>query len=158
MPRINFADLGRRVPPLPSPDDPRFVPFDRVMDRQRIVQLEAAMRFVDERFIRNPCAPCEQAFRALPGGRSFRDVWTDPNVWISYTSSSLARGFTHPNGRDVAISLEGFGRFPTDWRGVAATLIHEMAHVNGAPGTGRSAEGVLRMCQFADHHDPVIVG
>lgn len=116
------------------------------------------MRFIHSQLVQTPCASCEQAFRALPRHRGFRDVWMDPGVWIRYTSSIRARGYTHPNGLDVAVTLAGFGASPIQWRSIAATLVHEMAHVNGAPGTDRTAEAVLRECLFADHHDPYILG
>jgi hypothetical protein len=158
MPRINFVGSGHATP-LPV-GRVRFSAFDPGLDvdRPRIRQLEAAMRFIESQLASGRFARCDGAFRALPGRRSFSEVWSDNTIWINFTVSILARGFTHPNGHDVAISLAGFGEAPTQWRTVGATLVHELAHVNGAPGETRHAEETLIQCLFADHFDATIIG
>ena len=40
---------------------------------------------------------------------------------------------------------------------MVATLIHELAHVNGAGG-GHDAEGTLQKCLMRAHHHPHIMG
>jgi hypothetical protein len=40
----------------------------------------------------------------------------------------------------------------------AATLVHELAHVNGAPGTNRDAGNTLLNCMLKSLHDPTIIG
>jgi hypothetical protein len=51
-------------------------------------------------------------------------------------------------------------RTPVPW--IAGTLIHELAHVNGAPGgpdtSSKEAEGTLPPCGFDDVHNPATVG
>lgn len=157
MPQINFSDSGHLIPPIGT-GRYSFSPFDRQLDRQRTHQLQAAISFIEATLIRTPCESCEQAFRSLDRHRSFREIWSDATIWISYTSSILDRGYTHSNGRDIAISLAAFGSSPIQWRGVAATLIHELAHVGGASGTTCDAERVLLRCRFADHFDPSVIG
>jgi hypothetical protein len=39
-----------------------------------------------------------------------------------------------------------------------ATLIHELAHVNGANGITHDAEATLQKCLMGQHHDPTILG
>ena len=41
---------------------------------------------------------------------------------------------------------------------VAATLVHELAHVNGAPGNDRQAEHTLASCLLQKLEDPQIIG
>jgi hypothetical protein len=41
---------------------------------------------------------------------------------------------------------------------IVATLIHELAHVNGADAIGHSAEQTLTTCLMRAHHDPAING
>ncbi len=155
MPRINFHDSGHQTPaPLRGA---RFLPFDREIDRQKIHQLNAAIRFIESQLVQNRYQRCEAAFRSLRRRRSFSEIWRDPRIWLSYTLSSRARGFTHPLSNDIAISIAAFSS-PILWRPVAATLIHELAHINGASLSTRDAEDTLLHCRFADQHDPHAVG
>jgi hypothetical protein len=49
--------------------------------------------------------------------------------------------------------------FDDGLRAVAATIVHELAHVNGAPGKpNRMAEDTLRSCGFSDQFDEAAVG
>ena len=41
---------------------------------------------------------------------------------------------------------------------LVATLIHELAHVNGASGVDHAAEQTLTSCLMQAHHDPNIIG
>lgn len=43
---------------------------------------------------------------------------------------------------------------------IAATLVHELAHVNGAPGgmESKAAEATLPPCGFDDLFNPALVG
>ncbi len=41
---------------------------------------------------------------------------------------------------------------------VAASLVHELAHVNGAPGDSHAAEATLPCCGFAALYVPTIIG
>ena len=99
-------------------------------------------------------ASCDAAFRALPGGRSFAQVWADPSVWISYDPGKAAGRFGATMGNEVAIS--DYTCRMGEWT-MVATLIHELAHVNGA-GAGHDAEGTLEKCLMKAHHDPHIMG
>ena len=79
-------------------------------------------------------ASANMYFRSLPNGRSLTSLLRDRSIWINYDPSATefgAQSVAHPN--EVAIGPRAFriGRWT-----VLATLIHELAHVGGAPGGG----------------------
>lgn len=110
-------------------------------------------------------------FRSLPGGRSLTAILADSSLWINYCPNRVEYGWTvgtPGGGVEVGICPLSFrwGR----WM-VVATLIHELAHVNGAPGSGDSAERALPHCglgswaEMTSHtddswtpYDPTITG
>ncbi len=76
-------------------------------------------------------------FRSLPGGRSLTQILGDSSIWVNYHPTMPYFGETNAvGGREVAIS--GMSIRLGQWT-VLATLIHELAHVNGAPGGGSQA-------------------
>lgn len=99
--------------------------------------------------------PCNDCFRKLPGGRSFDDILDDPNVVISFDPQTTANLFGATLGNDVTIT--DFSIRIGRWT-VAATLVHEFAHVNGAPATDHQAESTLLCCGFSALHNPAIIG
>lgn len=71
-------------------------------------------------------------FRSLPGGRSLTALLNDRSIWINYDPSAVefgAQSIAHPNEISIGPSAFRIGRWT-----VLATLIHELAHVDGAPG------------------------
>lgn len=103
--------------------------------------------------------PCNSYFRNLPNGRSFRQIWQDNTIFINY-SPSLTNGFygaTHSNDKDICVSawcLDNKNR----WM-IAATIVHELAHIGGAPGgTSHDAEKAVEKCGFNPQYDPTIIG
>ncbi len=100
--------------------------------------------------------PCEAAFKALPGGKSFTDIWAMNNVWISFDPdrSGNKYGVTLNNQH---VSVTSYALAMGEWM-TAATIIHELAHVNGAPGINTQAEDVLLQCMLKQHHNPNIIG
>ncbi|NOY84928.1 MAG: hypothetical protein GXO96_08955 [Nitrospirae bacterium] len=103
--------------------------------------------------------PCNRYFRTLPKGKTFRHFWRDNTIFINY-SPSIVSGFygaTHSNDRDICISawcLDNTNR----WM-VAATIMHEFAHIGGAPGgASHSAEKAADMCGFKQQYNPTILG
>ncbi len=90
--------------------------------------------------------PCNERFKKLPNGRSFDDILNDDSIWISYDDRRSVDWYGITNrvgGNEISISQETFdiGR----WF-VAGTLVHEMAHVNGAPTTTGDADDTLLYC------------
>ena len=86
--------------------------------------------------------PCNKCFKALPGGKSFDDVWDDAAVFVSFDPQGKGGTFGATLGKDITITAFSLrmGRWTT-----AATLVHELAHVNGAPGTDRQGRSRRRL-------------
>jgi len=150
MPRINTAGSGHT-----GPANARrlYLPYSDAEARY-LSTLRTAMGIIDSRIKGH--APCNAAFRALPGGRSFADVWNDNSVWINYSSDATPGYYGSRNGNDITISVYTFSK--GHWT-VAAVLVHELAHVNGAPGgNSRQAEDTLKKCLLKDLHDPTVLG
>ena len=61
-------------------------------------------------------------------------------------------GFTHVgNSKDVWL-----GKYPflIGWWTVTATIVHEFAHLNGAPGgASKLAEQAVYWCELGGHHE-----
>lgn len=100
-------------------------------------------------------ARCDDIFRALPGGRTFTTVFDDPLTFVNYDPSNAAGDWgwtipgTHP--RDIVICQYAIrmGRWST-----AGTIVHELAHLNGADGTSHAAEETLKYCRLNSAHGP----
>ncbi len=98
-------------------------------------------------------------FRSLPNGRSLTDLLNDGSLWLNHDPVSNAYGITsgaHPTEMAINASAFRIGRWT-----VLATLVHELAHVNGAPGGNdrRAEEAVLacgmgRRSEKGGHDDP----
>jgi len=148
MPRINVPGAGHAGPPAIG----RFqwLPFTDPVHQGR---LEHAMAIIDARI--KGYAPCNASFAALPGGRSFAQVWADQNIWISYDPRDAFGKFAGTVGNDVAVTQ--YACRMGVWT-IVATLIHELAHVNGADALGHAAEQTLTSCLMQPHHDPAING
>ena len=86
-------------------------------------------------------------FRGLPNGLSLSDLLSDTSIWINYDPNAIEYGLTNfVGGHEIAIGNLAFriGRWT-----VLATLIHELAHVNGAPGgSDTRAEGAVLACKL----------
>jgi hypothetical protein len=115
----------------------------------------AAALFILKHNIRGS-KPCNDCFTRLPGGRTFDDVLDDPAVFISFDPSNHEGDFGATIGSDVTIT--DFSIRMGRWT-VAATLVHELAHVNGAPGgDSAEAESTLICCGLKKLFHPDIVG
>lgn len=84
-------------------------------------------------------------FRSLPGGRSLQALLDDRTIWVNYHATMADYGETDSvGGKEIAIAEPAFriGRWT-----VLATLIHELAHSNGAGlAPSRAAEEALLHC------------
>jgi hypothetical protein len=84
-------------------------------------------------------------YRSLPNGRSLTDLLADGTIWVNYGPGLAGDGETNEvGGKEIAIGPNAFqmGRWT-----VLATLLHELAHSNGAPGgMSKSAEEALIPC------------
>lgn len=119
--------------------------------------LRRAIQIIDSRI--KGSKPCNAAFQALPSGKTFAQVWSDPTIWISYDPDQSGRKYGVTNrvgGREISITQYALrmGAWTT-----AATLIHELAHANGAPGgASHAAEATLSACLLNALEDKTILG
>lgn len=90
-------------------------------------------------------ASANRYFSGLPNGRSLTSLLNDRSIWINYDPSATefgANSVAHPNEIAIGPSAFRIGRWT-----VLATLIHELAHVDGAPGgASTQAEEALLHC------------
>lgn len=103
------------------------------------------------------CKRCNDAFKALPNGRTFDEILDDPDVFIHYDPQNVRGLFGGTRTGTKNVTITEFSIRMGRWT-VAATLVHEFGHVNGAPGNTHAAEGTLPQCGFAGLHDPTIIG
>ncbi len=83
-------------------------------------------------------------YRTLPGHRSLTQLLADGSIWVNYEVSAAYGHTNRVSGKEIAISDLSFrwGRWT-----VLATLVHELAHSNGAPGgASRQAEQAVLAC------------
>ena len=83
-------------------------------------------------------------FRLLPFQKTLTSLLADATIWLSYEDNPGRYGATSTrNYKDIAISSTAFrkGRWV-----VLATLVHELAHVAGAPGFSHAAEQAVLAC------------
>jgi hypothetical protein len=99
--------------------------------------------------------PCNDCFKALPGGKTFDALLGDNTIFLSYHSKNTKGYYGATLGKDITISKYSIGM--GKWT-VAATLVHELAHVNGATGSDTKAEDTLICCKLNGLHDPTIIG
>ena len=92
-----------------------------------LAALKRAIRIIDLRI--KGSKPCNAAFQALPSGRTFAQVWSDPSIWINYDPDRGGHrfGVTHSIGGTHNISVTQYALSMGEWT-TAATLIHELAH------------------------------
>jgi hypothetical protein len=102
---------------------------------------------------------CNMYFTKLPRGKSLRELWKGGGVFISLWPNSPRGEFavTHSNNKDITIASWCLDTQTVSM--VAATVIHEMAHVAGAPGgDSHMAERAVDKCGFHDEYDPRLLG
>jgi hypothetical protein len=82
-------------------------------------------------------------FRSLPKRRSLRSLLADRSIWISFASNLPAHVLGITAGKEIGITQSAFneGRLV-----VLGVLIHELAHVNGAPKETHAAEEAVLHC------------
>ncbi|MEO0822605.1 MAG: hypothetical protein AAF074_19530 [Pseudomonadota bacterium] len=87
-------------------------------------------------------------FRSLPGGRSFTNLINDNSLWIHFDPTLPDFGATfHNNDLWVGPSAIQVGKWT-----ILATIIHELAHINGAGGsaTGLACPTLTPACHAAE--------
>jgi len=97
-----------------------------------LAALRRAIRLIDQRI--KGYKPCNAAFKALPSGRTFAQVWSDPSIWLNYDPDRAGHrfGVTHSIGgihnisiTQYSLSMENGRPLPhsfTNWRTPTAHL------------------------------------
>lgn len=174
MPRINFGISGHAVPsnlncahiskrhfhPTNQGYNPHisrpFWPHRYRLDAYRVQLIQQALDWIRDNVVNSSstAGTCNSAFSNLRGGRSFEEVWQSRNVWIS---CCLCPGnlFGIATGNDIAIAKDAYAQ---GWEAVAATIIHELAHVNGATVSTSDAEDTLLECGLESEHQSGLIG
>jgi len=99
---------------------------------------------------------CDEIFSSLPGGKSLRDLYNGLDIWINYDPSNDGTdyGWTMPDTFPYDIVITQYtlrmGRWCT-----LGTIVHELAHLNGAPGgDSTAAEDTLKSCGLRSRSGP----
>ena len=129
-------------------------------DKRRLAKIRDAVTMVSKlESQQNVYATCNMYFTKLARGKSLRELWASGDIFISCWPNSPRgeAGVTHSNNKDITIG--GWLLDTQTVSMVAATIIHEMAHVAGAPG-GQShlAERAVDKCGFHEEYDPEYYG
>jgi hypothetical protein len=108
-------------------------------------------------------ARCNASFSRLHARRSFKTLFDDARIWINYdpVNNGADWGWTSPRlfPHDLVITRFALrmGRWST-----AATIVHELAHLNGAPGhRSKAAELRVMQCHMQSKsgpYDPTVEG
>ena len=157
MPNINRPSL-KHATNFRTKDGDSWLPFT---DETQITQMIDAFMEINRKVIwdKGILKSCNGAFAKLPGRRDFASVWRDPGVFVSFNPNTDPGLFGITFRKDIAIASRVF-KFPDAVRWIAATLVHELAHINGAPGgmDSKAAEATLPPCGFDDKFNPATVG
>ncbi|HEX8555684.1 MAG TPA: hypothetical protein VF695_13335 [Sphingomonas sp.] len=123
-------NIGDHTSPVPN-----YVPFR--------AQHLAPMRWARNRAraIARGSPQADRYFVTLPRGRSLTGLLADNSIWVNFNPVITYFGEAIVGGSELAV---GRGAFAIGRWTVLATLIHELAHINGAPGgNSKQAEEAL---------------
>lgn len=109
------------------------------------------------RIITNDIVPRHSCsnFARLPGGRTLAQMIALP-IWLNYdpTATGQLYGWVEPATHPHDVALGRFALRLGVWS-VAGTIVHELAHLNGAPGgNSHDAERALRDCGLRSPNGP----
>lgn len=157
MPNINRPSL-KHTTNFRTKDGDLWLPFT---DETQITQMINVFMEINSKVIwdKGILKSCNGAFSKLPGRRDFASVWRDPNIFVSFNPNTDPGLFGITFKKDITIASRLF-KSPNAVRAIAATLVHELAHINGAPGgmDSKAAEATLPPCGFDDMFNPATVG
>lgn len=129
-------------------------------DKDRLAKVKKAVEIVeklDRKIDLND--PCNKYFGTLSRNNPFRHYWRDQTIFIDF-SPSLTNGFygaTHSTLKDMCLTAWCIDK-NNIWM-IAATIVHEFAHIAGAPGgASHAAEKAADMCGFKPQYNPLILG
>jgi|GEM_PF-2258570 len=174
-PAVNFPSMEFELPgggrttvefreyTLPNPSD-RHTQNGETPAGQRIRRLREAIHHIVHRISAH--AEANRYFRGLPRRRTLTELITErPDIIICFSpanfrveAASPVVTVPHPPADKMRISLTGlcFHGTRATGRSVEATIIHELAHLNGASGSPSSlaAENSLLHSRMGDRFNP----
>lgn len=150
MPNIHTKG-SKYSPPLPL-QGWEWLPFED--NSQELITVKRAILIINSRI--KGSKPCEHAFKALPGGKPFSVIWNNLDIWISRDPDNSGNKYGVTLSRRH-ISVTEYALKMGHWT-TAATIIHELAHVDGAGGHDTKAEDTLLKCMLKNQHNPNIIG
>lgn len=150
MPQIYLSTTKSYKPPATLTDGTQ---FNKFTNKKHIQIIKDAIRIINLKIKNNKS--CNSYFKTLPLKKTFLQIWNNKKIWISYDGSKGTWYAT--NYKKIHISLTDITLNKGRWVTIA-TIIHELAHSDGAPGTNRQAENALLKCMMKAHHNPNIIG
>ena len=128
MVQINTPGTGH-VGPTALPGGHQYLPYTNAAF---LTTLKGAMATINTRIKGN--APCDNAFRALPGGRTFAQIWADNSIWINFDPVRVAGDYGASRGKEI--TLTAYTLAMGKWT-VAATLMeHQESATKPRPRFG----------------------
>lgn len=113
--------------------------------------LKKAIQIIDNRV--KGMRSCNDCFKRLPAGRTFDEVWADDSVWVNYDARTDRDWYGITLGTEISISERAIKK---GFWWVAGTLVHELAHVDGAPSDTSAADRTLLQCGLKNAYEGVI--
>lgn len=154
---ITFRSFPFTVP-VALPGSPEQV--TEMANAKRVHMLERALDYIDSKIKKHK--PCNDCFRKLPRGKTLQEIWDSNQVWVNYFEARDRYGEARGDF-DIAVAEDAFKKGKMM---VVATIVHELAHIAGAPGGARlsddtpnlQAESVLKCCLLSEMFDPNALG
>ncbi len=149
------ASRGSFIRALGGGGDARWWPYDGGGPRKTLGRALAIV----QKNCKNSSG-CNSYFKHLPGGRSLKEILDDPGVWLHWDPRADPGfyGCTTTEFPVADVTISNYALNKGVWVTVA-TLVHEFAHVNGAPGgSSTAAEDALPHCGLKGLVDPGAVG
>jgi hypothetical protein len=149
--KINILGMFHQLPGACSSNG--FFPFSPVRHAPEIYLVKKAIELIRQKSRGNMF--CNLSFQTLPRGRSFDDVFDDASIWISLVKHKpFVAGLSI--GNEIGIYENTFSTAKTKSNPaeiIASVILHELAHVAGAPDNPDMAEWLLIPCGFSNVAD-----
>ena len=142
---LNSLGEKRLVTPANLADGTSWTAFT---DEKHLQVVRDAIELLTSRVLTKHQSSCDAFFTQMPAKRSLSDIVNGSRkYWIHHDPTGPDAGATA--GMDVTLGTKALrgGKWA-----VLATLIHELAHTNGATDEKGDAEDALNHCGMSGHH------
>jgi hypothetical protein len=128
-------------------------PGSHMVPEQYISEVQRGLTIIRDR-IRGR-ERCDAIFSALPRGRTFQQLFDDVTSFVNYDPSNRQGdwGWTIPGTYPKDVVISQFTIRMGRWS-IAGTIVHELAHLNGADGHSHAAEETLKYCDLQSPNGP----